>query len=283
MKKLICMVLSAVLFAGMLSVSAGAVPITRLPVDYPKYDWNPQLIGTVFTLTENTTLNTDLTVKEGNALCIPKGKRLTLKNGKTITVEGGIYIEEGGSLVIEDGTLLLKEKVPGYSLWESGTVLSYGKLNLKKNGKIVMKNKSNLVIGESGSLIEKGMIAEEGGKTTVICLGDYTGEKERKTEILAATTICESYYTNEPDEIRLYNTSDAKALFPTLSLAREQDGVIGAAYGTRVYLYCSNDQWFLYRIQGKLEHSNQALLGGLYVNSPKGLAEISSMKISPIG
>lgn len=270
MKKIICAILSVVLFVGMSSVSAGAVPITRLPVDYVKSDGDP-LLGVTFTLTKNTTLSTDLTIQAENALCIPKGKRLTLKNGKTMTVEGGIYIEEGGSLVIEDGTLLLKEKMNGDVVWRCGTVLSYGKLNLKKNGKITMKSKSTLIIGESGALIEKGTITEEGGETTVICLGDYTGEKERKTEILTAVTVCKSHYTNEPEEMRLYSTSDAKALFPTLPLAREQELWIGAAYGTTVHLYCSNDRWFSYFVQGKLEsgHSTNALLGGLYVYSPK--------------
>ncbi len=255
------------LYAAVLlfSVSASAVSITRLPVGDPINSAQisdeiaiPSYQPKSYTLQKNTVLNTNLTVKEGEVLFIPKGKKLTLKKGKTVTVNGGIYIEEGGSLVIENGTLTLKER---------GTILSYGKLNLKKNGKITLEDESTFIISESGSLTEKGTISEKGETASLICIGNYTGEKKRKTEILAAVSIDHENYTDKLRESRFYDTSDAKALFPTLSPAPQQELLAGAMCSTDVFFYCANDQWFSYTIQGDFE-SKTAIVGNMIVQRP---------------
>ena len=247
------------------SVSASAVSITRLPVNDPVNSAQisdetviPSYQPRSYTLQKNTVLNTNLTIKDGEVLFIPKGKKLTLKKGKTVTVNGGIHIEEGGSLVIENGTLSLKEH---------GTILSYGKLNLKKNGKITLEDESTFIVGESGTLIEKGTISEKGETTSLICIGSYTGENKRKTEILAAVSIDRENYTDKFRESCFYNTSDAKALFPSLSPAPQQKLLTGTMCSIDVFFYCANDQWFSYTIQGDLE-SKTAVVGNMIVQRP---------------
>ncbi len=247
-------------FAFLFSISAGAASISRLPVDpsMPVQASNGSISPyqpQTYTLQKNVALNTNLSIEEGEVLTIPKGKRLTLKKGKTITVKGGIYIEEGGSLVIENGTLALKER---------GTVLSYGKLNLKKDGAIKLDRKTTLIVGESGSLTEKGRVSNEDEAATLICLGKYTGEMKRKTKILTAISLFTENYTDVLKESKFYSSADAKALFPTLSASKNQEMLVGTAYNTQLFFYCDNDQWFSYIIQGDFE-SKAAILGNMIV------------------
>ncbi|MBO5266996.1 MAG: hypothetical protein J6B08_06840 [Ruminiclostridium sp.] len=269
MKKIICVILSVLIFVPVLGLSASAaIGLDRLPVDSTgnkEAVVSPDVVAPsksdeVAILSKSVKINANLIIEEDETLVIPKNKRLTLRKGKTLTVKGTIFVENGGSLIIEKGNL---------KITENAEIISNGKISVSKASRLVSESNSLLFCGEKSTLDIKGKFEPEGYESYVtVALGKYDGSYESiATDVLASVSFNETGLTGGGDNFKSYSAKETEKLIPdNFSFPRSSKNPAGGVH-THLNVFFSNGQTltFLFPYEN-IENAEGFILGDVKIS-----------------
>lgn len=268
MKRIICIILTALIFIPVLNLSASAaIGLDKLPINDTGNNSTPSADVVVpargfdvSVLSRNVKINANLIIEEDEILVIPKNKKLTLRKGKTLTIKGTVFVENGGSLIIEKGNL---------KITENSRIISNGKISVSKTSKLISESNSLLFCGEKSTLDIKGKFQPEDCESSVaVALGKYNGTYETiATDILASVSFNETGLTGGGEDFRTYPPEETKRLIPdSLNISELQEKPMGSL-NAHLNIFFNNGQTLcILFMGGNIENAEEIILNGIIIS-----------------
>lgn len=229
MKKIIFILLTVIISAVSLSISAFAIGTDRLPLK------KAAETSDIITLDKKVSVNTDLCIEKGEILKVPRGKRLTLKKGKDLSVKGALYIENGGSLVISEGSLIIEE---------NAVIISDGNITISEKADIVFKSESILLCGKKSKLSINGGLDVSGAQEfNAVCFGEYNGIYNKVgSSVLSAVSFKETGWgvSSSYTDYRIYGEAEAIDVLPESFIPSDNQEKPMGALNEHLNIFLSN-------------------------------------------
>lgn len=230
-RKITAAVLSAVMMASCLSVSAGAQELQTASVmreyEAAAIRWNGKTelkAGKTYAVTSNVTISEKTVIPSGTTLIVMKGAKLWVSGKGSLFIKGKLNIKSGGTLAVTGRLYQYKSK----------SLLCYGEMRFSKNANVTLNGQTTVYA--SGSITGTPEKLSVGVNADIICKGDNGCTKlDLYIDRTAMEKRLDSFFTKAIQKSDIYG---AVKTVMSAQYIKDLDKTLSATAGMTFEEYC---------------------------------------------